>query len=123
MVTLDFEDKNVSFELHPYTQCGESVTIAPIQKNERHLFDSKIQAINEVIKDKDKLKNEFTKLCIRQRNNYLRLLEPYNNRLTKCLRKFKILPSFITEKKRLQIMNYIMCESHVERFINALKNE
>lgn len=122
MVTLDFVNNNVSFELHPYTQCGETVSVTPMQNAKKELFELKIQSINNVIDDKITLENEFYTFCQRQRNNYLSLLEPYNNRLMKGLRKLKLLPSFITEKKRLQILNYIMCESHVERFVNVLKN-
>ena len=45
MVQLRLEQDNVSFELHPYKQCGATPTVQLLNENERNLFDEKIKKL------------------------------------------------------------------------------
>ena len=49
------------------------------------------------------------------------MFEPYQNKILDKLFDMRILPSTITKKKLLRILNYIMCESHRDKLINAIK--
>lgn len=52
--------------------------------------------------------------------NQLAWFTPYANRYLLALYRRKLLPSFISSKKKLQLLNMLRCESHRDLCINIL---
>ena len=49
------------------------------------------------------------------------MLEPYSARVMTKLFDMGLLPSLIKDKKKTFILNHIMCESHRDKLVFALK--
>lgn len=120
MVMLDFAEGCVGFELIPYVQARKEAGVKPVA--DRTEFDYEIKKFNAIIADDCKLKDEHCKWMDRTNRDIQLLFEPYQNRYLKALYMRGLLPSFIGEKKKLKILNYLKCEAHIERVINAIKN-
>lgn len=123
LVELELKKGAISFSLHPYIQCLDNPSVELMNDEQRIQFEEDIKQINIVIKNETLLEEKIRELNKKTSNGYLELLEPYNNKYLKGLYRRGYLPSMISNVKRYKILNYIMCESHVERFINALNKK
>lgn len=122
MIVLDFTD-TISFELYPYVQCNHTPNVTLIENEAKTLFFERINNLNEVITDQSKLDqvlDDYYKKCSKQS---LSTFELYSGKLFKKLYHLGILPSFVTHKKALNILNKICCESHREKILYALSNK
>lgn len=119
MVVLNFENHGIiDFKLIPYTQCNE---VPSILLNKIENFNTKIEGLNSVIADTELLKQHFSKYVKQQNRN--KIFEPLTNCIISRMQKLHLLPSFLSNKKRLLLYNLINCESHRDLIINDLKNE
>ncbi len=112
MVTLSFGEPRVTFELTPYRQCFNDNKIIPLEKNS---FDEKLLRLNEIISNRELLAKELNMYYGSVKNHYSSILEPFYNRWLLAAKRKGLLPSFITEKKRLVAEDYILCESHRDK--------
>lgn len=71
-----------------------------------------IETINGIIKDDEVLLSQFEKFCRGQANNTLTSFSIYQNRFLLALCRRGFLPNFLGDKKKLNIMNKLRCESH-----------
>lgn len=90
-------------------------------KSEIEEFNEKIKSLNEVICNPELLKEKYMDKLGKSKEHFLSVLEPYNSRIMCSLFSRGLLPSFLGEKRKLQILNWIECESHNEKFLFALK--
>ena len=121
MVVISFGvPKSPSFKIIPYTQCNEEPKVILIE-NEKEFFKN-INSLNSTIADDKTLKAVHEKMMYFYAKNYQCLLQPYRFRLDKGLYNRGILPSLVSQKKKYQILNYLQCESHLDRLIYAVKN-
>ncbi len=118
MVKLLIED-NIRFELIPYVQCGKETCVSIVK--EKSFFEGKIKKLNEIICDKDKLKQYFEEMCLK--TNRLLAIEPIQNRYIRSLQLRNWLPSFLRNRQLLQISNYINCESHLDILKENVENK
>lgn len=123
MVNLIFEDTNVSFELHPYTQCLHQPGVFFMHDKEKKDFEDCIKKINEVIKDNLKLNDQIKSFYQKTQFDYRASLEPYSGRVLTGLLWRNLLPSLLTRRRCLKLINYIECESHYERMLYYLKSK
>ena len=122
MVELNIDvDQQISFFLHPYIQCYKSPLIELLETGQLQDFYAKIQEINNVIADDNKLLAKFNSFVNRETLYYTVDLEPYSSRLMRGLYTRRLLPSLIGRNKMQQIYNHIICESHYDIFSNILK--
>ena len=122
MVELKFEEDQVGFNIIPYLQGLENPGVLLI-KDETLLknFNSSIACLNEIISNDEKL-CQLHKEWMKNKSKYFKLaLEPYSGRVFSSLYMRNLLPSFMTEKKILKILNYIQCESHLDRLRFIIK--
>lgn len=123
MVTLDFLDDKVDFMLHPYVQCAEDAKVRVISGTaESDAFREAISSLNSIIEDDVLLESEYRKLLDKTRLNYMAYVAPYNNRYFEKLYRLGFLPTFLGKRRRLALVNIVLCESHKDRFIYAVKN-
>lgn len=121
MVMLEFKHDRIKFDLIPYLQGNENAGVE-IQKD-RSPFNSKISELNTVIANDELLKNEHQKWMNQTSKGHKLALEPYQNRYLAALYIKGLLPSFITKRKKLRLLNYLECEAHLERTINILRKK
>ena len=121
MVVISFGvPKSPSFKIIPYTQCNEEPKVILIE-NEKEFFKN-INSLNSTIADEKKIKAEQLDMMKKYAKDYQCLLQPYRFRIDKGLYTRGFFPSLINQKKKNSILNFMMCESHLERFIYAVKN-
>lgn len=119
MVMLDFTSDGIDFVMYPYMQFSAESKVQII-KNKSN-FEEEINEINKIIADDTLLINRLSEWCLSR--NALSLFEPYNSRLSMGLFVRHLLPSFVGESKKRQILNLVRCESHRESLIIALSQK
>ncbi len=120
MVYINFCDK-ISFEAIPYIQCGTEPVVQRIGESECEKFKNQIDYLNSIIAD-DKLLFEKYNLYLDESESIIRVLfSPYMNRTLRGFCRRHLIPSFVTSKKKIELLSYIQCESHLVKIINFLK--
>lgn len=119
MVKIKFNKGGVKYELYPYIQCRENTSVKLLQN--RIEFDKRIGSINKIIKDSQKLQTANEEYYLKSINDINTMYQPYMNRIFRKLFRLHLLPSFVSKRKILQILNYAECESHRDKQIFALK--
>lgn len=123
IVTLLFtKGDGVEFVISPYKQCDDTVGIHFITDDEKFKFCGKLNELNKIISNPERLISENSKYYDRCSNHELRILEPYSGRMQNYLYNKKLLPSCMTKSKCLSVYNHIYCESHREKITYALKS-
>ena len=119
MVELNFAEDSIQYELIPYVQGNEQLAVQIL--TDKSKFHSTIAEMNRIIADDDRLSSNYNE-WIGQSTKFFRLsLEPYFSKIGTALYMRNLLPSFINNKKRLRILNYIECEAHLDRLKYILK--
>lgn len=105
--------EDVSIELHPYKQCHKDPEIRFLEN--RKDFDDKISELNMIIADDARLISEVEEYYKKSAKSYLSIFEPYNARYFKVAWFRGLLPSFFNDEKITVAMNYLNCESHLDK--------
>lgn len=119
MVMIDFAETGVSYELCPYTQCDEKAVVSLM--TDKVSFKETVDKLNSIIKDSTLLKEECNNYYISTVEIFNTMLQPYENRVLNKLYRMGLLPSLISKRKKIRVLNYINCESHYDKFVFALK--
>lgn len=120
MVQLIFNESSVEYILIPYIQGLKMPGVELMSGEDLSSFESTIKDFNDIIHDDSKLLEKHKEFCEDSKNMYLITLEPYTNKYLRAARLRKYIPSFLSKKRTYNILNYVMCESHRERFQYAL---
>lgn len=113
------EDTGVyKVELIPYIQGLGDYTITVL--NDRSTFDKHIKELNDIIQDTNRLQSEFDNYVQKNTRDLFAYFEPYSTRLALKLYRMGLLPSMLSKKKRVLILNRIRCESHQQVYAKAL---
>lgn len=118
MVEINTETNAIS--LIPYEQCGDKPTIKLIE--DKTSFFEQINKLNAIILNNDLLVEEANKYYNSKHNRAVFSLEPYSNKFLKRLYFHKILPSFMSKRKKLLLYNMLACESQQDIFLHYLNN-
>lgn len=118
LLMLSINDSTCDFELIPYIQCNEAPEVKLL--NSKEDFYNKILELNAIIQNDMKLLAEQKAYMNETAKGYILTLEPYQNKYLRYLYRRGLLPSFLNKKKRLMLLNYLSCESHLERMINSI---
>lgn len=119
MVELSFTQQDVKIEMSPYYNCKCNSRVALYTNEERDGFKSVIQELNQIICEESILLERFDHYIKGEKLDFL--FEPYSNRLFTALYNRHLLPSFVSGKRRLLLLAYIQCESHIAKVINTLR--
>ena len=103
----------------PYIQCNEKASVELVKY--RTQFDESIDKLNVIIQDSKKLKKEVDKYYRTTASGMLLMHQPYENRILNKLYRMRLLPSLVSRKKYLMLLNYINCEAHHDKHVFALK--
>lgn len=118
MVRIELMD-SISFDIIPYNQCSNDVTVHLL---DRGAFDKRLEELNNIIADKEKLAFETSKFYQRQ-GSYLNILEPFRNRFYLFAKLHGWLPSFISKRRKLEAEDFIGCESHRDILLWMFENK
>jgi len=110
MISIDAE---ISFEIIPYKQNAENCCVCLLPN---HQFDTKLEELNEIIKDDTRLKEETDKYYSRSNKLIGSFFEPINVFARKLQLK-GFFPSLLQNKQKLFINDYINCESHRDKVL------
>ena len=116
---VDFEENRVSFSVRPYIQCGHFAKVEFVKDGKERDFYNEINSINDVISNEESVRIHYQEFL--DNSNISFLFEPYSNRYMMALYRRKLLPSFVTKKRKLLVLAYLQCESHIEKIFNYLK--
>ena len=119
MVVLSFDKQKITYEMIPYIQCNEKASVELVK--ERTSFDKTIEKLNAIIQDSKELKKEVDKYYRTTASGMLMMHQPYENRILNKLYRMHLLPSLVSRKKYLMLLNYIYCEAHYDKHVFALK--
>lgn len=114
VVELNLSSTERSFILYPYCQCAEEPKISMLPMDS---FDEKLSEINGLIANPELLEQTINDYYAKSSTNYESTLEPIQNKYYFKLKHRGLLPSFIKRRTLISIANYVMCESHRDRFI------
>lgn len=120
MVQINF-DEEITFDLHPYTQCNEEPNICLMNEEQKKSFKNKILDLNRIIASPKELIKALDVYSIKNRKFILSSFTPWTNRLLLAAFIRGLLPSFLSTKRILNIKNRISCESHYDLTIRELK--
>lgn len=121
MVKLSFNDGNIGFDIIPYEQCGEKPGVFLLK--DRTAFDKRISELNKIIVSNEALKKATDDYYKSTEKKFIVAHEPYSNIWLKKLFSLHLLPSFMSKKRMLNILNFIECESQRDRQIIAIKHK
>ena len=121
LVLLSFDEKKISFETIPYSQCDEKPVVRLLE--DRKEFDKDILSLNIIIQDTELLKQQHEKWMEQREGNYSISLEPYANRFFRFDCRKGFLPHFFNKKRAIELLNYVSCESHRDRMINMFSKQ
>lgn len=110
--------ETINFKLYPYNQYGKKATVELVDILS---FERKLLELNSVISNSESLKKkneEYYKINVEYEEF---MLEPYSGRIMTKLFDIGLLPSLLKDRKKTFILNHIMCESHRDKLIFALK--
>lgn len=124
MVTLEFSDGNVpQFSLTPYRQCNEEPVIELMDDIKSKEFNNRMLELNGIIRNDVLLNMEFENFMSVNEKMYLSLFLPYKGRFLNSLYSRGFLPSHISKKMKYRIMNYLECESHLDKLRYIIENK
>lgn len=122
-VLFSFEKDDIAFSLHPFIQGNVNPGIVLMNDEQKDEFNKKIKELNHIITNDELLEKAFTELVLSRGKEFLTVLEPYENKYIRYLFRKGLIPSLLSKKKKLRLLNTIRCESHRDVLLKVLSYE
>lgn len=110
---LSLSDDEKKISLYPYSQCAEEPRIKMLPLN---AFDKRLKKINDLIAEPKELRAKYKAYCEKSSNIFENILEPFQSKLYMKLKRRGLLPSFINKRSLTALADYVLCESHRDKF-------
>ena len=124
MVELEMNGNTISFRTIPYRQADREPGVIVLKEQcDIDSFEKDIKELNAIISNDVLLKQKHEEFMEKTKKFFLSMVEPYTNRYLRALYTRGFLPSKMSKQRQAMLLNHIMCEAHLERFIYALKNK
>lgn len=124
MVELELNSDAISYRTIPYRQADKDPGVIVLKDQcDIDAFEKDIKELNGIISNDGLLKQKHKEFMEKTKKYFLSIVEPYSNRYLRALYIRGFLPSKISSKRRLELLNHIECEAHLERLIYAIKNK
>lgn len=120
-VRLIISDNKIDFEVLPHQQSNGYPGTFLLYDNEKTLFFNRLFELNRIIQDDVELETRFHSFSLQQERLYDMYLQPYSGKLLAPLYFKGILPSLLSKRKKMLLLNLIRCESHRDILLNILK--
>ena len=120
MVSICF-DKQIQFELHPYSQCKEQATVR-LEKIDT--FAAQFEKLNTIINNRQLLKKNNVEYYASSLDSANMALSPISNRYIRFLQHWHLFPKYrFGSKLVLRLYNFLLCEAHKDKIDFFLKSE
>ncbi len=113
----------LGFEIIPYKQCNGDATIELMNDEEKVCMLNKVMNLNAIIADDSLLEKEYQQFSQTFFRSMRMSLTPYTNRYLYSLCLRRLLPGFISKKRKLTLVDYVNCESWRDIFLQYLKSD
>lgn len=120
-VRFSFFDDRIEPEIFPYKQCDKIPGLSLLTEAETASFNEKLEHLNYIISNSEQLEKEWLKFVNRNKDYYLLQFEVLSSGIFAFLRSKKILPRFLSKKKKRTLLNIIRCEAHRDMAVESLK--
>jgi poly-gamma-glutamate synthesis protein (capsule biosynthesis protein) len=120
-IELSLNNSGFDFKTIPYKQCSDQPGVVLLNDVEHQKFEQQLQKLSQVIGDQASLMKHWDSFAKSRSNEYTRRFECFDFRLYNALRYKNYLPSTLSKKKRMKMLNLMRCISHRELSIEALK--
>lgn len=121
LLELDLNEK-ITYNLYPYIQCSINPNIRLLSHEKKIEFYENLDKINAIISNDTELNKRYENF-IKNNDNLDEIFEPYSSRFGKALRRRHLIPSFMSKDKRIDILSYIQCESHIDKVLSFLRKD
>ena len=123
LVTIDFSSPQPSLHITPYKQCNTEAAVSILDSAAQHLFNNKLNELNEIIQDDTRLQQSFDE-WVKGRERWVHsLFSSYHNRYLNAAASRGWIPFPTSEKEIGAILNYISCEAHRDIVLDVLKQK
>ena len=121
MVELKFgEGEGIGYELIPYTQCKDKLSVELMTGEEFKRFFEKIGQLNAIIANPVQLKQRHEEWMEKNGSSFEHQFLPYSNHWLVSAYRRHLFPSLLSKERLLVLQNHFECESHRERSLFAL---
>ena len=120
MAVINTKDLS-SYELIPYKQCNETVSVSLLSDTDKSSFDAYFSELCSVLHDPDELNRVNTSFALSHAKVFKSIFEPYQTKIARLLYFKGILPSFVSRKNSIVRLNFVECESQRDMLIDVLK--
>jgi poly-gamma-glutamate synthesis protein (capsule biosynthesis protein) len=110
-------DSQITFSIIPYEQCKAKPTVHLLPSD---TFDQELAELNKIIADENMLSCKVNEYYSSSAKNYELVFSPLSNRYLVGAAYRRWIPTFLSAKKIMNILNYVDCESHRDRVIDML---
>ena len=121
-ITLQLIENSISYKLIPFSQCAEHPGIKELSPDELADFELQIRDLSNIILNDKELSNNFENYMVSRYSEMELPLTPYSNRYLLSAYLRNLLPSFLTKKRIMPLLNHVECESHRDIFVKYLQN-
>lgn len=118
MVGLDFNDGEIAYRLYPYVQCDGEAGVRLVE--ERSGFESKVARMNKIISSYEELRDATEAYYSQSVRECIARFQP-GCRISDRLFRMGLLPSPISRKRLLIILNHIECEAHRDKELYSFR--
>ena len=121
LVNISFTKSGISINLTPYKQYSDNnkANIAIIDTTE---FNQRIEKINEIIADNEKLTDNFNKWVDSCYKSKLSLFSSYHNKYLNAAASRGFIPRPASKREMLSLLNNVACEAHRDVTLAVLNN-
>lgn len=110
-----------NFMIYPYIQCDTEARVSLMIDKDREHFNLEINQINKIIMNDTLLNKEYNNWLNLREKHYMAIAETWGGRLYKAAYRRGLLPTFISKKNAIILLNNIRCESHHDLLIKTLE--
>jgi len=119
---IEVNSESLSFSIHYFYQCHKEANVRLLKDDKLKNQLEKIEELNGIILDDEKLELAFEKWKQIVEKNYLSLIEPHNFKNLLRLQNRGLFPTVWSKRKKEYLLNLIRCESHRELLIKILED-
>lgn len=113
-LTLD-GDRNVKYDIIPYSQCREEAGVRVLQGEAKNAFLKHIETYNAIIANDEANEDAYIKWCSKNEGMYKSALNPFYNKFTAWLFDGVMGLKILKKHKWLYTKDMLENESHIER--------
>ena len=122
-VQFNLTHSEILFSIYPYKQNDDDVGLRKMNEKETEDFNCRLNVLNEIIKNRELLVQEYEKFVDSRQRSFLFFLQPYSNKYLRALFNRHLIPDIVTSTKKRMILNVVRCEAHRDVLLNLLDSK